>query len=261
MLLSSGLPNNIRVKRSLSEAIMAGGFPVPSLSNNTSFRAQWFDGYIQTYLERDLRDLSSVDNVVDFRRLMALCAAQNGRLLNIASLARDAALAPATAGRYINLLEISFQILKIPSYAVNRGKRLIKAPKMYWADTGLAAHLAGIYSKEELIADKDWGNWLENWIAIHLVAYSSLKIPKVNIFHWQTSSNYEVDFVLQCGKKVIPIEVKTTGNPSGKHIKGLEMFLDTYEESLFGILICLCEKPKVLSRRILALPVESFLLN
>ena len=260
-LVTAGLPGDVSVKRTLPEAVAAGGFPIPTLSKDTGFRAQWFDGYVQTYLERDLRDLSSVASVVDFRRLMALCAAQNGRLLNTASLARDAGLASATAGRYINLLEMSFQVVKIPAYEVNRGKRLVKAPKLYWADTGLAAHLAGFFSEEELTADRSWGNWIENWVAIHLLAYSSMKTPRAGVFHWRTSSGYEVDFVLQHGKRVVPIEVKSTSSPSGKHIKGLEAFLDTYEQSDCGFLICRCDKLRLLSKRTIALPIEHLLLN
>ena len=136
--------------RPLQEAVRAGGYPVPALAADAGFRARWFDGYVQTYLERDLRQLSAIDQLMEFRRLMQLCAVHNGRLLNIASLAADAGLAAATARRYINLLETSFQVTRVPAYAVNRGKRLVKAPKLLWTDTGLAAHLAGIADSDSL---------------------------------------------------------------------------------------------------------------
>jgi hypothetical protein len=134
--------------RPLSSAIFRGGYPLPALSGDLSYQTRRFDGYVQTYLERDLRDLSSTDNLVEFRRLMHICATQNGRLLNIASIAYDAVLPPATARRYLMILEVSFQICRIPAFTVNRGKRVIKSPKIYWTDTGLAAHMAGIYSED-----------------------------------------------------------------------------------------------------------------
>ncbi len=247
--------------RPLTTALFAGGYPVPALMNEASFRTQWFDGYVHTYLERDLRDLSSTDNLVEFRRLMQLCAVQNGRLLNTASLANDAGISPATARRYLNILEVSFQVRRIPAYAVNRGKRLIKAPKMFWADTGLAAFLAGLDAEETLEDSKEWGFWLENWVGIHLLAYASLKIPRVSVSHWRTSGGHEVDFVLEAGKNLIPIEVKAASRPSGKNLRGLEIFLDTYPDAPFGIVVCLCEAAVALSSRIIAVPISQLLLS
>jgi len=247
--------------RKMSSAISAGGYPVPTLSNDVSFRSAWFDGYIQTYLERDLRDFSATDNLVEFRRLMQICAVQNGRLLNIASLANDAGLSPATARRYLNILGASFQIITIPAYAVNKGKRLTKAPKMFWNDTGLAAHLAGIFDEKSLVQSREWGAWIENWVGTHLLVYTSLRSPRPTLFHWRTSSGHEVDFVLEFGKKLLPIEVKATSRPTGGDIQGLEVFMDTYSNAPLGIVVCQCNEPTVLSSRILALPFESLLLT
>lgn len=248
-------------RRSLSEAIFAGGYPIPSLSDDVSYRARWFDGYIQTYLERDLRDLSATGNLIEFRRLMQICASRNGRLFNSASIASDSGISQATARRYLNILETSFQIVRIPAYAVNRGKRVIKAPKLYWSDTGLAAHMAGIFSEESLVGGREWGLWLENWIGIHLLVYASLKTPRVSVFHWRTSNGHEVDYVLEYGKKLVPIEVKTTSFPSGRDVKGLDMFLDIYSEASFGIVACQCDTIRALSSKILAVPISMLLLT
>ena len=247
--------------RSLSSAIFSGGYPVPALSDDVSFRSRWFDSYIQTYLERDLRVLSAIDNLVEFRRLMQICAAQNGRLLNIASIAGDVGISPTTARRYISILEVSFQIARIPAYAVNRGKRVIKLPKIFWTDTGLAAHLAGIFSENSLVNGREWGTWLESWVGIHLLVYASLKIPRVSVSHWRTSGGHEVDFVLEYGRKLLPVEVKATPRPVRKDLKGLETFLDTYTETPFGVVVCQCEEVKALSSRIVAVPVRQLLLG
>jgi predicted AAA+ superfamily ATPase len=257
-LLSDDL---IVVQRTLAEAILAGGYPVPALSDNHAFRTQWFDGYVQTYLERDLRLLSATENLVEFRRLMQIVALRNGTLLNIASVANDAGLSPTTARRYMNLLEISFQIVRVPAYAVNRGKRLVKSPKVLWTDTGLAAFLAGLFDQDMLVESREWGHWVESWVGIHLLIQASLKNPRVSVFHWRTSNGHEVDFVLEWGQKLIPLEVKTTRRPTHKDLRGLHMFLETYPKANFGVLACLCEKPHMLSSKILAVPLTHLLLS
>ena len=246
--------------RPLQEAVRAGGYPVPALAADAGFRARWFDGYVQTYLERDLRQLSAIDQLMEFRRLMQLCALQNGRLLNTASLAADAGLAAATARRYINLLEISFQVTRVPAYAVNRGKRLVKAPKLLWTDTGLAAHLAGIADSDSLVRGREWGFWLENWVGNHLLVWAGLRVPRLNITHWRTSNGREVDFVIETGRRLIPVEVKATPRPSSRDLAGLNAFLDTYEAASFGVVACPCPAPKVLSSRVIALPLNLLLL-
>ena len=222
------LPSSVpEPNRPLQEAVRAGGYPVPALAADTGFRARWFDGYVQTYLERDLRQLSAIDQLMEFRRLMQLCAVHNGRLLNIASLAADAGLAAATARRYINLLETSFQLTRVPAYAVNRGKRLVKAPKLLWTDTGLAAHLAGIADSDSLVEGREWGFWLESWVGNHLLVWAGLRVPRLNITHWRTSNGREVDFVIETGRRLIPVEVKATPRPSSRDLAGLNAILDT----------------------------------
>jgi predicted AAA+ superfamily ATPase len=120
-----------------------GGFPTPAVHLKTAReRAVWFDGYVRTYLERDLRELSSIAALPDFRRLMKAACLRLGQLVNQTDLGRDVALPQPTVHRYLNLLETSYLLVRLPAYAVNRTKRLIKSPKLYWGDTGVALHLA-----------------------------------------------------------------------------------------------------------------------
>ncbi|QPN71187.1 ATP-binding protein [Synechococcus sp. CBW1108] len=121
-----------------------GGFPTPALElARPAERAIWFDGYVRTYLERDLQDLATISSLPDFRRLMQAACLRLGQLLNQTELGRDVALPQPTVHRWLNLLETSYLLVRLPAYAVNRTKRLIKAPKLYWGDTGIALHLAG----------------------------------------------------------------------------------------------------------------------
>ena len=181
-----------------------GGFPVPAVHlRAASERAVWFDGYVRTYLERDLQALSSIAALPDFRRLMQAAALRLGQLVNQTDLGRDVGLPQPTVRRYLNLLETSHLLVRVPAYAVNRTKRLIKAPKLYWADTGVALHLAG--------GAEPGGPHLENVVLQDLVAWRDARLDNADVFHWRTTIGEEVDFVIETGGRLLPIEIKSGG--------------------------------------------------
>ena len=181
-----------------------GGFPVPAVHlRDASERAVWFDGYVRTYLERDLQALSSIAALPDFRRLMQAAALRLGQLVNQTDLGRDVGLPQPTVRRYLNLLETSHLLAPVPAYAVNRTKRLIKSPKLYWADTGVALHLAGGAEPGE--------PHLENVVLQDLVAWRDARLDSADVFHWRTTIGEEVDFVIETGGRLLPIEIKSGG--------------------------------------------------
>ncbi len=183
-----------------------GGFPTPALSLGADpDRAIWFDGYVRTYLERDLQDLASISNLPDFRRLMRAACHRLGQLVNQTELGRDAALPQPTTHRYLNLLETSYLLVRLPAYSVNRTKRLIKTPKLYWGDVGLALHLAG--------SPEPGGAHLENLVLHDLLCWRDARIERVEILYWRTAAGEEVDFVIEAGERLLPIEVKATARP------------------------------------------------
>ncbi len=183
-----------------------GGFPTPAVELTASGdRAIWFDGYVRTYLERDLQDLASISGLPDFRRLMRGACLRLGQILQQTELGRDIALPQPTVHRWLNLLETSHLLVRVPAYAVNRTKRLIKAPKIYWADTGLALHLGG--------ADEPAGAHLENLILHDLLAWRDARLERAEIGYWRTVIGEEVDFVIETGGRLLPIEVKSGARP------------------------------------------------
>jgi predicted AAA+ superfamily ATPase len=185
---------------------LRGGFPTPALAlSRPADRAVWFDGYVRTYLERDLQDLASISALPDFRRLMRAACLRLGQLLNQTELARDCGLPQPTVHRWLNLLETSYLALRLPAYAVNRTKRLIKSPKLYWSDTGLALHLAGL--------DEPAGAHLENLVLHDLVAWRDARLERAEVGYWRTAIGEEVDFVLEAGRQLLPIEVKASARP------------------------------------------------
>lgn len=203
------------------ETARRGGFPLPTLQLGTRHdRAVWFDGYVRTYLERDLRNLSAISSLPDFRRLMRAACLRVGQVVNQTELGRDAALPQPTVNRYLNLLETSYLLVRLPAYAVNRTKRLIKSPKLYWGDTGVALHLA----QEAEPA----GAFLENLVLHDILAWRDSRLDRAEILYWRTAVGEEVDFVIEAGNRLLPIEVKATGRPRLRDAAHLRAFRTEY---------------------------------
>jgi predicted AAA+ superfamily ATPase len=183
-----------------------GGFPIPAIHMRTAReRAVWFDGYVRTYLERGLQDLSSIAALPDFRRLMRAACLRIGQLINQTELGRDVALPQPTVHRYLNLLETSYLLVRLPAYAVNRTKRLIKSPKLYWGDTGVAWHLGG--------GDQPGGAHLENFVLADLLAWRDARLDRAEVCYWRSAIGEEIDFVIEAGGRLLPIEIKAAARP------------------------------------------------
>ena len=198
-----------------------GGFPTPAVHlRKATDRAVWFDGFVHTYLERDLRDLSAVAALPDFRRLMRAACFRLGQLVNQTELGRDVALPQPTVHRYLNLLETSYLVVRLPAYAVNRTKRLIKSPKLYWGDTGVALHLAE--------GAEPGGAHLENLVLQDMLAWRDARLEHAELFYWRTTIGEEVDFVIEAGGHLLPIEVKASGRPRLGDAKHLRTFRAEY---------------------------------
>jgi predicted AAA+ superfamily ATPase len=198
-----------------------GGYPTPSLElDRDEDRLTWFRGYVQTYLERDLVDVGSVGSLPDYRRLMRAAALRIGQLVNQTELGRDVALPQPTVHRWLNLLETSYQLIRLPAYSRNRTKRLIKTPKIYWADTGLGLHLSGL--------DAPTGAHLENLILNDLLVWRDADPDRPEICYWRTASGEEVDFVIDTGETLVPVEVKATTRPQVSDARTLRAFREEY---------------------------------
>ncbi len=238
-------------RASWQEQAARGGFPEVAIGGLAAAdRAIWFDGYVATYLERDLRELAAVADLADFQRLMQAAALRIGNLLNQSELGRDVKLPAMTVHRYLNLLEASYQIVRLPPYAVNRTKRLIKTPKLYWNDPGLALHLA--HAGEG--ADPE-GAHLENLVLCDLLAWRDTHAPRAAVTYWRTASGFEVDFVLEQRRQLVGVEVKTGSQPALKQVQGLRAFLAEHpRQARGGIVVHGGEESYWLDDRIVAVP-------
>lgn len=224
-----------------------GGFPVPALElTEASERSSWFAGYTRTYLERDLLSIASVSSLVDFRRLMKAVCNRIGSLVNQSDIGRDIGLSQSTVHRYLNTLEASHQLVRIPAYAVNRTKRLVKSSKVYWTDTALALNIAG--------EPEPCGHHLENLVAQDLMAWKGTGW-QAEILYWRTTAGAEVDFIVEAGERLLPVEVKTTSRPTPADARHCSLFRTEYpRKSLPGLLLHAGDSVHWLLPDVLAVP-------
>lgn len=214
----------------------------------------WWDAYVRTYLERDLRDLSNVSSLPDFRRLMELLALHSGQVHKDTEFARRLAISQPTVHRWTNLLETSNVLVRIPVYSANRGKRLTKRPKAFLADPGLASFLCGLYSADEVHDSRERGSLFETLVLHHLRLLASLMSPPARVFHWRTSDGKEVDFVIAHGRRLVAIECKATTRPREADARHLRLFMSLHPECAAGIVVHAGHTTQTLGRGLYAVP-------
>ena len=225
-----------------------GGYPRAAYQlRSPEAREAWFAGYVQTYLERDVPTLRAVEHLPDFRRLLRAAALRIGSLVNQTELARDIGLPQPTVRQYLNVMEASYQVVRVPAYAVNRTKRVIKTPKLYWSDTGLALFLSGEAEPR--------GAHLENIVLTDLLAWRGAQLRAPEVLYWRSTSGLEVDFVIEHEGTVIPIEIKSTQRPTTRDAASVSAFLAEYApDAPGGLLLHTGEEISWIAQRVLAVP-------
>jgi predicted AAA+ superfamily ATPase len=238
--------------------VLRGGLP-PACLGPAADVAEWFRGYVQTYVERDVRQLSQITDLIAFRTLAQLAALRTGQVLVISTVARDAKLNAVTAGRYFDLLETSFLIRRLPPFLNNRSSRLVKSPKLYVTDSGLAAHMSGITSLEPGRDDLLRGALFETYVAQNLAALLEAHAPEARLSYWHEQGRHEVDFVIEVGRKVLAIEVKAATRWSENDLSGLRAFLERTPACVAAVLAYNGKEAVKLGKRLYAIPVGQLL--
>ncbi len=236
--------------------LLCGGFPPALAIEADRDRGLWFAAYVQTYLERDLRQLSDVASLPDFQRLMALAANRTGKLLNQADLSRDAALSHPTAHRYLNLLETGCLITRIRPFTTNPSSAMVKAPKLLWSDCGLAAWLAGIRAPEDVAKRLDSGFWLEQTLYQTLQSWRAMDPANRRLHFWRDRAGHEVDFILEQNGKLVAIEIKSSSQVSTSDASGIQALRGVLQKncSLVCGVVLHAGKARPLDKDIFALP-------
>jgi hypothetical protein len=188
-------------------------------------------GYVQTYLERDVRNVLNVGDLETFGRFLRLCAGRSGQLLNLSSLASDCGVTHTTARRWISVLEASFLILLLRPHSRNFGKRLIRSPKLHFLDTGLLSYLLDIRSPGDLRHHAARGAIFESFVVSELQKRSVHGDDPLGLFFWRDSAGHEVDLLVEWGKELIPIEVKSSLTIASDFFDGLNYWRGLRKDS------------------------------
>jgi hypothetical protein len=175
-------------------SLLRGGYPEVLARPRSS--SLWFSSFLQTYLERDVRAVSNIQDLATFRRFLALVASRHGQILNKSDLAAPLGMSVPGIGRWLDILEATAQILVVPPYFENLGKRLVKSPKIYLADSGLACHLLGIESEAELRKSPFRGVLFEGFIAVEIVKSQINAGRRRELYYFRDQQGLEVDFIL-----------------------------------------------------------------
>lgn len=199
--------------------VFLGGYPELHIGADCDL---WFPAYVATYLERDVRNVLRVVDLPEFNRFLRACALRTSQTVNYSDLARDTGIAPNTARKWLGLLQTSGVVTLIEPYFGNRTKRLIKAPKLAFLDTGLAAFLAGFRSERELFSSALVGAFWESHVCGQIVRQAATRGDRAPIGYWRTAGGPEVDLVIeQAGGTLIALECKGTEQPGLADAAGL----------------------------------------
>ncbi|MSP41060.1 MAG: ATP-binding protein [Deltaproteobacteria bacterium] len=200
---------------------LRGGFPQAFLNPKDRDRGEWLEAYTRSFIERDLPALGIDVTAAQMRKLWTMLAHCNGGVWNASQLAASLAVSYHTVNRYVDILEQTFLIRKLPPYFANVGKRLVKSPKIYFRDTGLLHFFLGISSAAMLDTHPARGMSWEAFIIDQVISICQREVPSCRPYFWRTSQGHEIDLVIDLGSKKIPIEVKLHSAPTAQDAASL----------------------------------------
>ncbi len=207
---------------SLSATLLKGFYP--RIHDKGLNPSQMLADYFATYVERDLRQLTAVHDLKRFERFVRLCAGRTGQLLNLNALGNDAGVSYATARAWIDLLQTSYIVHLLPPWFTNTGKRLVKSPKLYFYDVGLACWLLGLREPDQVSRDPLWGSLFENFIIMEALKDRLNAGESAEMYFYRDSDGNEVDLLLPTGGKLHALEIKAGATVNSDYFKGLKTF-------------------------------------
>ncbi len=210
---------------SLSEWLLRGSYPEIA-SHRKIDRQLWCGSYISTYLERDVRNLANIGDLDQFERFLRLCATRTGQLLNLSEMARDIGVSVPTAKRWLSMLQTSYQVYLLYPYYRNIGKRLVKSPKLYFTDTGLASYLLGLHESQTLMNHPYLGNLFETMVVCDFLKRFLHQGQLPTMYYLQSRDGLEVDLVIEQGGKLHLFEIKSAMTITSKHAASLKRIVE-----------------------------------
>lgn len=240
--LSAAELNEANLLHNRRDYLWKGGFPEIWAENLDA--GDFFDDYIQTYLERDVKQVINVNNLRDFRRFLSMIALRTGQLINYSEISRDLGIAVNTVKNWTNALEITGVIILVPPYYNNLGKRLIKSPKLYFVDNGLVAALLNLSSRDALFQSPNLGNIWENCVLSEFVkeGFTAGK----ELFYLRDQNGVEIDFILEKTSGVCLIEAKTSEFPNPGKLN-FHKIAPLFKKEVHSVVACAIEEEGLVS--------------
>ena len=218
-----------QLPNSLSQMLIQGGYP--ALYDRKITTQDWFSNYVATYVERDVRQLISVRNLSQFQTFLKMCASRTGQLINLTSLGADCGISAVTAKQWLSVLETSYIVTLLRPHHSNFGKRLVKTPKIYFLDSGLAAWLMGIRSAETIETHAARGALFESWVVSELYKKRLNAGLPIDLFFWRDNTGNEVDLIVENEKGLQPIEIKSGSTYASDWSQGLKKWQSLAQNS------------------------------
>lgn len=219
MTISELAESNITLD--LDEQLYHGFFPRIYSDHLNPTKA--YRNYVQTYLEKDVRTLSDIKNMVQFQTFLKLCASRVGQIFDYASVSNDLGVSAHTVKHWLSVLEASYIVVRLKPYFENFGKRLIKSPKLYFTDVGLACYLLDIENQTQLARDPLRGSLFENLVIMELIKYRYNHGLEPNLYFYRDSHKNEIDAIIKQGHELIPVEIKAAKTFHTDFLKGLRL--------------------------------------
>lgn len=242
----------------LEQVLWNGCYPEPAL--HPEKRDLWLRAYVQTYLERDVRQLQNIRDLRAFEQFVALACARHAQEFNSAAFSRDVGITLPTAKSWVGLLEASYLLYLLPPFFNNLGKRITKAPKLYMLDAGIVSFLTRQPSAEAALAGAMGGALFEGLVVTEALKAFTNQGLKPALWYWRSHDGLEVDLIVQGKQGLIPIEIKLTATPQPQHTEGLRRFRALAGESACGagMLVCRVAQEQPMPHGVVAIPWQKF---
>lgn len=240
--------------KSVFNFIHQGSFPALTHRNPPPLDI-FYNSYLQTYIDRDLKDIFNISKISDFHKFLQLCAARTGQILNYSDLARDADISVQAAKDWINVLEASFQIYLLRPYYKNISKRMIKSPKLYFLDTGLAAYLARWKSSETLAVGAMAGAFFETFAVSEIIKSYWHRGQEAPLYYYRDKEGREVDIIIEQEGALYPVEIKAAGQARKDDLKNIEYLRKKNQDFGKGAIISLSKLNAPIDRNNDVIPI------
>lgn len=244
----------------VTKFIVEGGYPIAFHQlGSAKERFMWFNSYISTYIERDIRSIGELRDIDNFIRFFNVIAPRSSNILNKSNIANETRLNSATVDNYISLLEKVYQIHLLKPYYENIGKSFIKAPKVYLTDSGLSAHILGVTTSEQLENSKYKGELYETFVFAELLKHLNNSQGIMELFYYRTKDKKEIDFIVKQQNKILAIELKSAYSVRKSDFKHIIDFQERSSRDIFGIVLYSGDKVVGFGDKLYAVPLALFL--